>query len=125
LPSSANGRGDTINTGARLEAANKELGTRICVSAAERAPEFDGRPVGDLLLKAKRADVRVRITATRGARQSLCVGLPHRFLEACSATPRRAAAFAALVGEWPTDTLAQYHLRRLFSGGAGSRIEMA
>src|SRR6202008_2425174 len=45
--------GDTINTAARLETANKFLGTRICASAtvAERARNFQGRPVGDLVLR--------------------------------------------------------------------------
>src|SRR6516225_109144 len=45
--------GDTINTAARLEAANKALGTRILVSAdtAERVEGFRGRPVGDLMLR--------------------------------------------------------------------------
>ncbi len=39
--------GDTINTAARLEAANKPLGTRICVSdvAARAAGAFRGRPI--------------------------------------------------------------------------------
>jgi adenylate cyclase len=39
--------GDTINTAARLETANKQLGTRICVSAtvAERAMGFQGGPL--------------------------------------------------------------------------------
>src|SRR3981081_843261 len=43
--------GDTINTAARLEAANELLGTRICVSAvvADGAGDFRGRPVGDLM----------------------------------------------------------------------------
>src|SRR3954467_1877470 len=42
--------GDTVNIAARLEAANKHLGTRICVSAtvADGAEAFRGRPVGDL-----------------------------------------------------------------------------
>ncbi len=41
-----NAHGDTINTAARLEAANKQLGTRICVSGSvvERIPDFRGRP---------------------------------------------------------------------------------
>ena len=41
--------GDTINAAARLEAVNKQLGTRICVSAAaaERAGDFCDQPVGD------------------------------------------------------------------------------
>src|SRR3954469_3220610 len=43
--------GDTINTAARLEGANKLLGTRICVSAAvaDGTDAFQGRPVGDLM----------------------------------------------------------------------------
>src|SRR5204862_5477072 len=38
--------GDTINVAARLEAANKQLGTRICVSArlADKVEGFCGRP---------------------------------------------------------------------------------
>jgi adenylate cyclase len=38
--------GDTINVAARLEAANKPLGTRICVSAtlAGKVKDFQGRP---------------------------------------------------------------------------------
>ena len=52
--------GDTINTAARLEAANKVLGTRICVSAdvAEQAEGFRGRPVGDLVLRGKTRALR-------------------------------------------------------------------
>jgi len=47
--------GDTINTAARLEAANKHLGTRICVSGtlAARVPNFRGRLIGDLVLKGR------------------------------------------------------------------------
>lgn len=47
--------GDTIITAARLEAANKQLGTRICVSAAiaEGARAFRGRPVGGLMLRGR------------------------------------------------------------------------
>src|SRR6202021_2882888 len=52
--------GDTINTAARLEAANKYLGPRFCVSAAvaESATEFRGRPVGDLLLRGRSEPLR-------------------------------------------------------------------
>src|SRR5262252_1267574 len=53
--------GDTINIAARLEEANKQLGTRICVSAgiAEKVPKFVGRPVGDLMLRGKTEPLRV------------------------------------------------------------------
>src|ERR1700727_1141837 len=52
--------GDTINTAARLEAANKFLGTRICVSAsvADATEKFQGRPVGDLMLRGRSEPLR-------------------------------------------------------------------
>ena len=50
--------GDAINTAARLEGANKYLGTRICVSeeTARRCPSFTGRPAGTVLLKGSGGD---------------------------------------------------------------------
>src|SRR5215470_4688030 len=52
--------GDTINVAARLEAANKQLGTRICVSeiVAGKVADFHGRPVGDLVLRGKTEALR-------------------------------------------------------------------
>lgn len=52
--------GDTINVAARLEAANKTLGTRICVSGslAAKVQGFCGRPVGDLLLRGRSELIR-------------------------------------------------------------------
>src|SRR5476651_1666949 len=52
--------GDTINIASRLEAANKQLGTRICVSAilAAKVRDFKGRPVGDLLLRGRTEALR-------------------------------------------------------------------
>src|SRR5450432_1645139 len=52
--------GDTINTAARLEAAHKFLRTRICVSAtvAEATENFQGRPVGDLMLRGRSEPLR-------------------------------------------------------------------
>ena len=52
--------GDTINIAARLEAANKQLGTRICVSAilAAKVKDFRGRPVGDLMLRGRTEALR-------------------------------------------------------------------
>src|ERR1700719_5267125 len=52
--------GDTINIAARLEAANKFLGTRICVSAtvADATENFHGRTVGDLMLRGRSEPLR-------------------------------------------------------------------
>ncbi len=64
--------GDTINTAARLEAANKHLGTRICVSAvvADGAGDFRGRPVGDLVLRGRSEPLRAYEPLTAAAFES-------------------------------------------------------
>ena len=84
--------GDTINAAARLEAVNKQLGTRICVSAvaAERAPGFIGRPVGDLRLRGRtRAVARLRAAGGGRRRKSGGEGLCRRLRQARSARPGR------------------------------------
>jgi class 3 adenylate cyclase len=50
--------GDAINTAKRLEDANRQLGTRVCVAAGtvSRVPGFVGRPIGALEL----ADLHLR-----------------------------------------------------------------
>ena len=120
--------GDTINAAARLEAVNKQLGTRICVSAAaaERAPGFH-RPSGRRSHAAgpQRADARLRAAVAGRAHQSPYLSLHAAFVKLEAHDPAALPAFAALVGERPADALAQYHLRRLLNGGRGTRIEMA
>ena len=53
--------GDTINTRARLEGANKYLGTSICVSRETKSqyPDTVCRPVGRLVLKGKTEAIEV------------------------------------------------------------------
>jgi adenylate cyclase len=119
--------GDTINTAARLEAANKFLGTRICVSAAiaDATDGFQGRPVGDLMLRGRSEPLR--------AFEPLSVdsfGKPARsqygeaFAKLESGDALAMPAFAALVGLYADDTLANYHLRRLLNGAKGVRIQL-
>jgi len=120
--------GDTINVAARLEAVNKQLGTRICVSAvaAERAGDFCGRPVGDLALRGVSEPLRAYEplpAADRGSAETAAYLEAFTKLEARD--PSALGAFAALVGARPTDALAQYHLKRLLNGAAGARIEIA
>jgi adenylate cyclase len=119
--------GDTINVAARLEAVNKQLGTRICVSAAaaERAEGFFGRPVGDLVLRGRSEPLRAfepLPEADRSSSHTLAYLKAFAKLEANDSDAL--AAFAALIGDRPRDALAQYHLRRLLNGDAGTRIEM-
>src|SRR5260370_38668505 len=63
--------GDTITAAARLEGANKFLGTRICVSAtvANATANFKGRPVGDLMLRGRSEPLRAYEPLQAGALQ--------------------------------------------------------
>ena len=119
--------GDTINIAARLEAANKPLGTRVCVSGsvAARISDFRGRPVGDLVLRGRTEPLRAfeplrpeqnDDPATEGYLQAF------GRLEAGDAAAL--AAFAAEVGKHPDDPLASFHLKRLLNGAKGTRIEL-
>ena len=117
--------GDTINVAARLEVANKQLGTRICVSArlAAKVAGFQGRPVGDLVLRGKTEALRAfeplrsdqyKTSTTQDYLDAFAK------LEAGDATAM--AAFASHVGKQPEDQLASFHLKRLLNGATGTKI---
>jgi adenylate cyclase len=119
--------GDTINVASRLERANKQLGTRICVSAglAEGVKNFRGRPIGDLVLRGRGEVIRAfeplqekqfNDPATKSYLDA------YALLKAEDAGA--VAAFAAHVGKQPEDRLAAFHLKRLLNGAKGSRIAM-
>jgi len=117
--------GDTINAAARLEAANKTFGTRICVSAAaaSRAESFVGRPIGDLSLRGRTEPLRAFEPLRAPPATADAYAAAFAKLEARD--PNAVAAFAALVGANPEDPLAQYHLRRLLNGASGVRLDIA
>lgn len=120
--------GDTINVAARLEAANKLLGTRVCVSAtiADRAENFRGRPVGDLVLRGRSEPIPAFEPLAAEQFNSPATGSylkAFSLLEACDASA--IAAFAAQVGSHAEDQLASFHLKRLLNGATGSRITLA
>lgn len=119
--------GDTINTAARLETANKYLGTRVCVSAAvaEATIAFQGRPVGDLMLRGRSEPLRAfeplsEVTFQNPANSQYC----QAFAKLEAGDGGAMAAFAALVGSHAGDALAGYHLRRLLNGGKSVRLQL-
>jgi adenylate cyclase len=119
--------GDTINVTARLETANKQLGTRICVSAAlaEKVQEFRGRPVGDLVLRGKTDALRAFEPLSGEQYESDATKSYMKAFKKLEANdPSAMAAFAAHVGENSDDQLAGFHLRRLLNGATGTRIVM-
>ena len=119
--------GDTINVAARLEAANKQLGTRICASAtlAARVEKFRGRPVGDLVLRGRMEalhafeplrDAQYEDPATKSYLEA--------FAKLEAGDPGAMAAFAAHVGRHADDQLGSFHLKRLLNGATSTRIVM-
>jgi adenylate cyclase len=119
--------GDTINIAARLEAANKQLGTRICISSsvAEAAENFRGRPVGDLVLRGRSEPLRAfeplpqeKFEAPATAQYS------EAFAKMAAGDVAAMPAFAALVGMYADDPLAGFHLKRLLNGGKGIRMQL-
>jgi adenylate cyclase len=119
--------GDTVNTAARLETANKQLGTRICVSAtlADKVKDFRGRLVGDLVLRGKSEALRV-FEPLRAAQYDdpATESYLEAFAKLEAGDPGATAAFAAHLGKQPEDQLASFHLKRLLNGATGTRIPM-
>ena len=119
--------GDAINTAARLEAANKYLGTRICVSehVVARMTSFAGRPIGTVLLPGKTTQLKLfePLSAERMESSAIKAYLAaFAKLEAGDASANQ--AFAAVVGEYGDDPLATYHLKRTLAGETGVNITL-
>ena len=120
--------GDAINIAARLENVNKQLGTRICVSATTVAetPEFCGRPVGELVLKGKETPLMAFEPLSVDvftAPQTAAYAAAYERLASCDAVGAR-QAFASLIGRYGDDPLALFHLQRLLAGVASIRIDL-
>jgi adenylate cyclase len=119
--------GDTINVAARLETANKQLGTRVCVSAdlAAMVPDFSGRPVGELVLRGKTEALRAfEPLRPKQFDDPAMQSYLDAFAKLEANDQGALAAFAAHVGSGAEDQLASFHLKRLLNGAAGTRIAL-
>jgi class 3 adenylate cyclase len=119
--------GDSINIAARLEAANKHLGTRICVSAsiAEGAENFQGRPVGELMLRGRGEPLRAFEPLLPAKFEASATGrYSEAFAKMEAGDVAAMPAFAALVGMHADDPLAGFHLKRLLNGAKGIRMQL-
>jgi adenylate cyclase len=117
--------GDTINVAARLEAANKQLGTRICISGSvvERMAEFRGRPIGRVLLRGRSEPLTAYepLSAKRYADPLIAEYLA-AYAKGAEADPSALPAFAALLGRDSGDGLVGFHLKRLLAGETGTDV---
>ena len=119
------GIGDTVNTAARLEAANSHFGTRICLSETVRTEIADVsyRPIGDIVLKGKSDPVTCFEPIPHGAPAA---GSMDAYDAAFSLLHHNddgaGTAFDALSARYPCDLLVRFHCERLRSGQRGAKI---
>ena len=113
---------EVVNLTARLENANKALGTPLCVSAAtaKACPDRRFRPIGRLLLRGVGAPVEALIP------DELCPAPAEAYATAYAALRRGEAGasmlFAVLTADHPEDPLARLHTRRLSEGAKDDLI---
>ncbi len=122
------GIGDTVNTAARLEAANKYLGSRICVSSAvkdavgDTLPEVEFLPIAAVRLKGKSDSISCfqphQISKRQNNVHTKAYLAAYQLLQLKS--PDACAAFQELVKRWPEDQISRRHLERLQRGENGA-----
>lgn len=121
--------GDAVNTAARLESANKLLGTNICIAATtvELCQHTSFRPIGTLFLRGK----SVGVETFEPLPENTIVESPHIIqYEAAYCLLKNAdgqahAAFQTLLDDYPEDPLILLHTRRLNEGRTGTAIEIS
>jgi adenylate cyclase len=119
--------GDTVNTAARLESANKHLSTRICISGsvAQTAGDALLRPSSILYVKGKNDGVATfeALYPSPQNRQ-----LAEDWLVAWTVMETRpgeaVSALRKFQEAWPGDPLAQMHLARASRGETGTSIRL-
>ena len=119
--------GDPINTAARLESANKHLGTWVCVSEATLAgcPDWSVRPIGRVLLKGKTIPLMVYelLDPAQDAGGDPEFRAAYTLLATQSA--QALAAFSELAAQRPNDALVALHLARLSAGHTDDLIVLS
>ena len=119
--------GDTVNTAARLEGANKHFTSHVCVSGATagRANAHEFRPLGRLLLAGKTKPVE----ALEPVEAILVKSAPfevyrNAYAELDKGTISSLKTFKSLAKSYPDDYLVEYHLGRLENGLNNTLIDL-
>ena len=122
------GIGDTVNTAARLESANKTFGTRICVSQTvmEDCSSITFRPIGDIILKGKTQPISCYepLAPTSNNQQQATQQYNKAYTLMANQDNKAVSAFSALKNIYPNDGLINFHATRLHHGERGAIIEM-
>ncbi len=118
--------GDSVNSAARLEGANKFLGTRICVSQTTRDSCFKGhfRPVAQIIVQGRVEAIPAYEPLNHTEEQRDIDYLrAYRMME--DQDPRAVEVFAKLASQYPNDELIKFHTARLRGGARGVTITLA
>jgi class 3 adenylate cyclase len=119
--------GDAINSAARLESVNKQVGTRVCIGGTtiDRCHAAKVRPVGELVLKGKSESI-VAFEPVPNDDDSYS-GIDE-YMAAygllSAKDPQAERALRELARRYPADALVAFHLQRLAAGESGSLIVM-
>jgi adenylate cyclase len=108
--------GDPINIASRLESANKQFGTRLCVaeSTLNQTDYRWFRPIGQLVLQGKLKKIKAFELLTESAFNSaLTSEYLHAYHKMEAGDSSALAAFHTLVECYPEDILSAYHYYRL------------
>jgi hypothetical protein len=115
--------GDAINTAARLESANKALGTRICIAraTAEKVGAIAFLPIDTLMLKGKTQGVEVFAPepAEAGAWRADYLDA---FARMSKGDETGSAALVALAERHPDHPVLALHARRIRAGQRSARM---
>lgn len=120
--------GDMVNATARLESANKHLGTLVCVSGATagRCPGITFRPIGSLIVVGKSEPIDVYEPLTPALATTIDL---KKYLEAYDRLREHATsaydAFAAMAAANPDDGLVRFQAKRLANGETGVVLRLA
>ncbi|MDR3369634.1 adenylate/guanylate cyclase domain-containing protein [Rhodoferax sp.] len=117
--------GDPINTAARLESANKQFGTLICVSGVtlRACPEWPVRPIGQVVFKGKTQPIAVYQPLDPQQPGDSAYAAAFELLRQQSS--QALAAFVQLAEQRPEDPLVAMHLTRLQAGQTGERMVLS
>ena len=117
--------GDPINTAARLESANKQFGTLICVSGAtlSACSGWPARPIGQVILKGKTQPIAVYQPLDLQHSGDPAYAAAFELLRQQS--PQALEAFVQLAGQRPNDPLVALHLTRLQAGQTGELMVLS
>lgn len=114
--------GDPVNTASRLEHANKQLGTLICVSEATLAGchQIAARPIGRLRASGKSQELNIFEPAQMVPDNDAQYRAAYVLMR--DQDPGALLAFEQLALEFPQDPLVRLHVWRLRQGRQGDLI---